>query len=76
MVAVAIVGVIAAVGAKRVDAVSSADLLGALSDDWVAKPETARRVLQRVSGIFEWCAAQVTWASAKPARLGMSSGVT
>jgi integrase len=51
-------GVIAAFGAKRVDAVSSADVLAALSPFWLVKPETSRRVLQRVRIIFQWCKAQ------------------
>jgi integrase len=45
-------------GAKRVDAVTSADILTALSYDWLALPETSRRVLQRVRVVFEWCKAQ------------------
>jgi Arm DNA-binding domain len=47
-----------AFGAKRVDAVTSADLLAALSSNWVKRPETSSRVLQRVRVIFEWCKAQ------------------
>ena len=51
-------GVISAFGAKRVDAVTSADVLAALSPEWLKKPETSRRILQRVRVIFEWCKAQ------------------
>lgn len=47
-----------AFGAKRVDAVSSADILAALTPSWQAKPETSRRVLQRIRVIFQWCRAQ------------------
>ena len=51
-------GVFAAFGQKRVDDVTSADVLSALSADWLAKPETSRRVLQRVRVVFDWCKAQ------------------
>ena len=51
-------GVVAAFGAKRVDAITSADILTALGPQWLARPETSRRVLQRVRMIFEWCTAQ------------------
>ncbi len=50
--------VIPAFGTKRVDAIASADILAALSPQWLKKPETSRRVLQRVRTIFEWCKAQ------------------
>jgi integrase len=51
-------GVFASFGAKRVDAVASADILAALSPQWLLRPETSRRVLQRVRVVFEWCKAQ------------------
>ena len=51
-------GVVAAFGAKRVDAITSADILTALGPHWLARPATSRRVLQRVRMIFEWCTAQ------------------
>lgn len=51
-------GVIAAFGSKRVDAVTSADILAALTPAWNVRPETSRRVLQRVRVIFDWCKAQ------------------
>ncbi len=47
-----------AFGAKRVDAITSADLLTALSPNWLKRPETSSRVLQRVRVVFEWCRAQ------------------
>ena len=47
-----------AFGAKRVDAITSADILAALSPNWLKRPETSRRVLQRVRAVFEWCKAQ------------------
>ena len=50
--------VFSAFGTKRVDAVTSADVLSALSPQWLVRPETARRVLQRLRVIFDWCKAQ------------------
>ena len=44
-------------GGKRVDAVTSADVLSALTPAWTERPETSRRVLQRVRVVFEWCRA-------------------
>lgn len=50
--------VFAAFDSKRVDAITSADILAALSPHWLKRPETSRRVLQRVRVVFEWCKAQ------------------
>ena len=44
-----------AIGTRRVSDITSADLMGALAPLWTATPETARRVLQRVKHVFEWC---------------------
>ena len=46
-----------AFGTKRVDAVTSADILSALSPSWLARPDTSRRVLRRLRVIFDWCKA-------------------
>lgn len=51
-------GVFSAFGSKRVDAIGSADILGALTPTWLVRPETSRRVLQRVRVVFQWCKAQ------------------
>lgn len=51
-------GVVKHFGGKRVDDVSSADVVAALSPDWLSKPETSRRILQRTHFIFGWAAAQ------------------
>ena len=51
-------GAVATLGTKRVDAITSADILSVLSPQWLAKPETSRRVLQRLRVIFDWCRAQ------------------
>src|SRR5262245_12242601 len=45
-------------GDRRVDQISSADVLEALSVIWNSKPETARRVRQRIKTVFEWCKAK------------------
>jgi len=44
-------------GNRRVDHIDSADILKALSPIWLAKPETARRVLQRVRAVMDWAKA-------------------
>ena len=41
-------------GAQTVDDISSADVLQVLSKLWVEKPETARRVKQRMQTVFSW----------------------
>lgn len=59
-------GVFSAFGAKRVDAIASADVLAALSPRWLVRPETSRRILQRVRVVFEWCKAQGYCSSDNP----------
>ena len=41
-------------GKHRVDAITSADVLKALGDIWQTRPETARRLKQRIKVIFDW----------------------
>lgn len=41
-------------GDRRVDQVDAADVLRALTPIWLDKPETARRVRQRVRAVFDW----------------------
>jgi integrase len=43
-----------AFGAKRVDAVDTADVLKVLAPIWMTKPETARRVRQRIGIVLDW----------------------
>lgn len=45
------------IGSHRVDQIDSADILKVLSPIWLAKPETARRVRQRVKMVLDWCRA-------------------
>lgn len=58
--------VLAAFGAKRVDAITSADILTALGPQWLVRQETSRRVLQRVRMILDWCKAQGYCAGDNP----------
>lgn len=44
-------------GKKQVDQIDSADVLKALNPIWLPKPETARRVLQRIRTVFDWAKA-------------------
>ena len=44
-------------GQKQVDQIESVDVLKALNPIWISKPETARRVLQRIRTVFDWAKA-------------------
>lgn len=44
-------------GSKPVHAITSADIVTALSPIWTKKPETARRVLQRIRTVLDWAKA-------------------
>lgn len=54
-------------GSKRVDTVTSADVLAALSPIWNSHPETARRVKQRMGSVFKWAMAN-GWRTDNPAQ--------
>lgn len=45
------------IGKKPVDTISTPDVLDVLSPIWTAKPETARRVRQRMSVVLDWARA-------------------
>jgi integrase len=53
-------------GEKPVDEISSGDVMNALTPIWTAKPETARRVRQRVSAVMKWAIAN-NFRSGNPA---------
>lgn len=53
-------------GAKRVDAIDTGDVKSALMAIWHAKPETARRVRQRINMVFDWCKASGLRAGDNP----------
>jgi integrase len=59
-------GAITMFGTKRVDAIASADILAVLNPHWLERPETSRRVLQRLRVIFDWCKAQGYCAGDNP----------
>ncbi len=44
-------------GNKRVDGVDTNDVKAALLAFWQDKPETAKRVRQRINMVFDWCKA-------------------
>jgi integrase len=44
-------------GGRRVDEVTTADVLKALTPIWTAKPETARRLRQRIKVVLAWAKA-------------------
>ena len=44
-------------GTRRVDQVDTPDVLRALAPIWLTKPETARRVRQRISTVLDWAKA-------------------
>ncbi len=44
-------------GGRPVDQIDTADVLNALSKIWLAKPETARRVRQRIGTVMDWAKA-------------------
>lgn len=45
------------IGAMQLDHIKSADVLRVLSPIWLEKPETARRVRQRLKAVFDWAKA-------------------
>jgi integrase len=45
------------IGDRPVDAIDSADILKVLSPVWTIKPETARRLKQRIKMVFDWAKA-------------------
>jgi integrase len=44
-------------GKTRVDDITAADVLTALNEIWLKRPETARRVRQRLRAVFDWAKA-------------------
>ncbi|WP_394662633.1 tyrosine-type recombinase/integrase [uncultured Sphingomonas sp.] len=55
-----------ALGAKRVDLINGGDVLAVITPIWNEKPETAKRVKQRISSIFKWVMAN-NWRTDNPA---------
>ena len=46
------------IGAKSVATIDTADVLAVLSPIWTAKPETARKVRQRIGAVMKWAIAE------------------
>ena len=46
------------VGPKRIDLITSGDLMACLAPIWFTKAETARRVRQRISAVMKWAVAE------------------
>jgi integrase len=44
-------------GDSRIDTITPADVLTALNEIWLKRPETARRVRQRLRAVFDWAKA-------------------
>jgi integrase len=61
-------------GDRRVDAVQSGDVLKALSPIWTTKPETARRLKQRMKVVFDWAKASGFRSGDNPAD-GVTKGL-
>ena len=55
------------IGSKRVDEVTTSDVMGVLEPIWVSKPETASRVRQRLEIVFDWAIARSYRTDANPA---------
>ncbi|MHA3977424.1 tyrosine-type recombinase/integrase [Halovulum sp. GXIMD14794] len=53
-------------GSIRVSEITTADVLSVLTPIWLAKPETARRVRQRIGTVMKWAVAQ-GWRQDNPA---------
>jgi hypothetical protein len=51
--------------ARRVDQIDTPDILRVLSPPWLTKPETARRVKQRLKTVFDWARAAVSSADGR-----------
>ena len=53
-------------GDKKVNMIDSADVLAVLSPIWTQKPETAKRIRQRIGSVLKWSIAQ-GWRTDDPA---------
>lgn len=56
------------IGMKRIDTIGSGDVLAVLMPIWTNKPETARRVKQRIGTVLDWAIAQ-GWRTDNPAKV-------
>ena len=61
------------IGHKRIDTVTTADVLAALTPIWIEHPETSTRVKQRLGKVLDYSMAH-GWRSDNPAALGRGTG--
>ncbi len=54
------------IGAKKVSTITASDVLTALTPIWNSRPETARRVKQRIGTVMKWAVAK-GWRTDNPA---------
>jgi integrase len=62
------------IGNRRVDQIGTPDVLNVLSPIWLTKPETARRVRQRIGTVLDWAKAAGFRAGDNPV-LGVAKGL-
>ncbi|KQU49773.1 integrase [Sphingomonas sp. Leaf339] len=55
------------IGKRRVDIINSSDVLAVLTPIWNSRPETARRVRQRIGTVLDWSIAQ-GWRTDNPTK--------
>ena len=60
------------IGAKQVDAVTPADIVGVLSPIWATKKTQAQAVRERLAAVFAWCIGQ-GWISVSPVPAAVAS---
>jgi integrase len=49
------------IGEKKISEIATSDVMAVLTPFWTAKPETARRVRQRIGIVMKWAVAQGYW---------------
>ena len=63
------------IGNKRVDTITTSDILDVLEPLWLAKPETGSRMKQRVKVVFDYALAR-GWASSNPSNGALDAALT
>lgn len=59
--------VLASLGDRAIETIGSAEILQVMGPIWTSKPETARRVLQRLHQIFDWAKTAGYYGAENPA---------
>lgn len=57
-----------AFGPRAIDKIEPHDILRALAPSWLQKPETAKRVMQRIGTVFDWAKASGFRSTENPVR--------